>query len=247
MIASNPLIVAAATASPLIRYDWPDRGIAPRGYTKGMALAFAEAYRLMKAGNVAAVAAACERKGNATHDLLDYYAPELAVSSASNATGADRLVSVFSVMLGLGVRESSGRHCCGPDTPEDRGPPGQPVATTPENAEAGLFQVSYDSIAGKAHRQALVDNYAGQQVLLVEFGEGARCERPAHWPSEVGSGRQAAFQKQMKGCPLFAAIYTAMLLREQRTHWGPINQKEVEVRRDAVNLFTELKTLVDAE
>ena len=247
MPADNLPIIAAATDSPLLHYDWSDRGVAPRGYTKGMALAFAEAYRLMKAGDPSAVAAARERASDAAHDVLDHYAPELAAAGATTATAADRLVSVFSVMMGLGPRESSGRNCCGPDTPEDRGPPGHPVPTTPENAEAGLFQVSYDSIAGKAHRQALVDAYAGRQDLLVEFGEGARCERPGHWPPEVGAGKQAAFQKQMKECPIFAALYTAMFLREQRTHWGPINRKKAEVRRDAVELFTEVKALMDAE
>lgn len=247
MPADNLPILAAATASPLIHYEWPGRGFAPIGYTKGMAVAFAEVYRLMKAGDPAAAAAARERTGDAAHDVLDHYAPQLALAGATTATAADRLIAVFSVMMGLGLRESSGRHCCGPDTPKDRGPPGHPVPTTPENAEAGLFQVSYDSIAGKAHRQAVVEAYAGRQDLLVEFREGAGCERPAHWPAEVGAGKQAAFQKQMKECPLFAALYTAMLLREQRTDWGPINHKKAKVRSDAVKLFAEVKTLVDAE
>lgn len=247
MPADNRPVIAAAFASPLLHYDWPDRGVAPHGYTKGMAVAFAETYRLLKTGDPAAVRASRDRANDAEHDVLDHYARELADAGASDTTAVERLVSVYSVMMGLGPRESSGRHCCGPDTPKDRGPKGHPVPTTPENAEAGLFQVSYDSIAGLAHRQALVDAYAGRQVLLTEFGEGAHCDRPANWPAEVGVGAPADFQKQMKECPLFAALYSAMLLRERRGHWGPINRKHAEVRSDSVDLFDQVRAIVDAE
>lgn len=247
MAASNDSVIAAAKASPLMHYDWPHRGVAPAGYTKGMAVAFAETYRLLKSNYPAAVTAARPLAGDARHDVLDHYAPELAAVGASAKTPAGRLISVFAIMLGLGMRESSGRHCCGPDTPEDRGPRGKPVPTTEQNAEAGLFQVSYDSVAGDADRQKIIDDYAGHQDLLTEFGEGAHCSKPKHWPPEIGTGAAREFQAQMKECPLFAVLYTAMFLRQARGHWGPITRKEAEVRTDAVALYTKVKAIVDRE
>jgi len=243
----NTPVLAAALASPLLHYDWPDRGVAPHGYTKGMAVAFAETYRRLKSGDPVALRAAQPGANDAGLDVLDYYASELAAAGATATTAADRLVSVFGIMIGLGMRESSGRHCCGADTPEDRGPKGHPIPTTPDNAEAGLFQVSYDSIDGDADRQAVVDAFAGRQDLLADFGEGAHCVKPARWPPDVGTGVKAQFQAQMKECPLFASLYTAMFLRQRRTHWGPINRKEAEVRHDAVILLTQVRAIVDAE
>lgn len=247
MAADNQPVLAAAVSSSLMTYHWPDRGVAPHGYTKGMAVAFAEAYRLLKSQDRSMIEAAKPKTGNPAHDVLDYYHAELVAAGASEGTAADRLVAVFAIMLGLGMRESSGRHCCGPDTPQDRGPPGKPVPTTGENAEAGLFQVSYDSINHHAERQALVDAFAGRRDLLTEFGEGARCDRPAHWPLEVGAGAARAFQVQMKECPLFAALYTAIFLRQERSHWGPINRKKAEVRHDAIRLLDAVRAVVDAE
>jgi len=37
-------IIQIASSSAIATYNWPERGIAPRGYTKGMALVFARVY-----------------------------------------------------------------------------------------------------------------------------------------------------------------------------------------------------------
>lgn len=246
-MADNTAAIQAASASPLIHYPWHGRDRAPAGYIKGMGAALAECCRLLKAGDRALLAITTPATGDPAHDVLDWYAPELKAAGAHLGEPADRLVAVSTILLGLGMRESSGRHCDGPDTPEDRGPPGHPVATTPDNAEAGLFQVSFDSIRKHADRQAVVDAYAGRNDLMSVFAEGAGCERPAHWPAEVGTGDAAAFQRQMKECPLFAVVYSALLSRQLRAEWGPINRKKVEAKPEAVSLFTQIRDLVDAE
>ena len=247
MAVDNAPVIAAAKASALMKFDWRDRDVAPHGYIKGMAVAFAETYRLLGAHDSAVVEATKPRMNDAVHDVLDHYAPELAASGATAITATDRLISVFTVMIGLGMRESSGRHCEGPDTPEDRGSKRHPIPTTPENAEAGLFQVSYDSIANHADRQALVDAYRKRTDLIDVFGEGAHCVKPGEWPADVGDGPPAAFQNQMKSCPLFAALYTAMFLRQALRHWGPIKRKEAEIRPEAVKLFSSIRSIVDNE
>ena len=44
-------IIQIAAKSPIAKYKWKDRGRAPRGYTKGMALTFARVYCKWKAGD----------------------------------------------------------------------------------------------------------------------------------------------------------------------------------------------------
>lgn len=246
-MADNTKAIAAAARSPLFTYPWANRGHAPPGYTKGLAAAFAEGYRALRAGNPAWITATRPRIGDPAHDVLDYYPDELLAAGVQDNGPPDRLIALFTILIGLGMQESSGRHCCGPDTPEDRGPVGHPVPTTPENAEAGLFQVSYDSVARRAGRQAIVDAYRGRTDLLEVFAEGAHCVKPDDWPADVGNGPPAAFQALTKECPLFAVHYTTYLLRELRQEWGPINRKKVEIKADAVVLFRTVKGLVDAE
>src|SRR5262249_6754458 len=150
-------------------------------------------------------------------------------AGASTASAEDRLVAVCSIMLGLGMRESSGQHCAGADTAADRQAP-----TTEADAEAGLFQVSFDSIGNDPLRQGLSQASVNRPDLLDIFSVGVKC-RPADLQN-IGTGDGARFQAAMKNCPLFAVLYTAQFLRGHRTHWGPINRKEAEVRADAVKL-----------
>ena len=140
-------------------------------------------------------------------------------------------------MLGLGMRESSGAHCTGADTPKSRGEP-----TTEENAEAGLFQVSHDSINGDALHQALFDAYLDRTDLLDVFSAGVTC-KASDWRNH-GKGAGGKFQNAMKKCPLFAVLYTAQFLRKARRHWGPINRREAQVHPDAVILFKSVRAIL---
>ena len=136
-MATDADIIALADASPLISFDWPHRGIAPKGYIRGMAVAFARFLEVLHASDdgsaikKAVARATADAIGDKTADVLAWYAPELEAAGASTATAEDKLVALFAIMLGLGMRESSGQHCVGADTPEDRGEP-----TTEANAEA---------------------------------------------------------------------------------------------------------------
>lgn len=145
--------------------------------------------------------------GTPARDVLAWYADELTAAGGGTATATDRLIAIFSILTGLGMRESSGRLCVGADTPKSRGEP-----TTPENAEAGLFHVSWDSINGDADRQALFDAFKHRTDPKDIFGKGVTCsgaDLDIH-----GNGEQAEFQTAMKDAPLFAALYAA------RIGWG---------------------------
>lgn len=232
--------------SPLRTYDWPHRGVAPRAYLVGMVTAFLEAHRLLmdrQSGAPATPApirtalqiATSSNLGSDSHDVLAWYSKELGAVKAGTATATDRLVAVFAIMIGLGMRESSGRYCVGADTPESRGEP-----TTPENAEAGLFQVSWDSIHENPDRNALFLLMKDGGDLFDVFSTGVSCrgdDLVIH-----GGGEQAAFQTAMKQNPFFACLYTAMFLRQVRGHWGPINTRKAEVKADAVSLLRGVLT-----
>jgi hypothetical protein len=256
-------LIALADASPLRTYDWPDREYAPPAYGRGMAIAFARAYSMLRRANEspgeeannplgatdgdvlawrvgkrAVVEAATAALGDGDHDVLVWYEDELTDAGAATNDAPAKIVSLFSIMMGLGMRESSGAHCCGADTPGDRG-----EETTEENAEAGLFQVSHDSVGNSTLRKDLFDAYRGRTDLLAVFAHGVHCS--AHDAINHGSGLGADFQRTMKECPLFAALYTALFLRQQRSHWGPINSHHAEVNSDAVELFSTIRSRID--
>src|SRR4051794_28877759 len=117
-------IFGLADASPLRTYDWPHRGPAPRGYARGMAVAFARAYAMLKradesaaeeadnplggaagdvrawqAGKRAIAAAVADPVGDGDHDILAWYEAELAAAGAATAGAGDKLVASFAVMM----------------------------------------------------------------------------------------------------------------------------------------------------
>lgn len=241
-MATDTDIIALADRSPLVGFNWPGRGLAPRAYIHGMAVAFGRLLTVLLANDdgsatsKAVAVATASQIGAPKADVLAWYAAELATAGATTASAEDRLVALFSIMLGLGMRESSGQHCVGADTAADRQAP-----TTEADAEAGLFQVSFDSIGGDPLRKRLFDEYVDRTDLLDVFSVGVKC-RPSDLQN-VGTGDGSKFQAAMKNCPLFAVLYTAQFLRGHRTHWGPINRKEAQVRADAVTLFNGVRAL----
>jgi hypothetical protein len=255
-MATDAEVVALIAQSPLRHYDWPHRGTSPPAYLEGLILAFARAHAMLASqrggaplsgydaaawstGRAAVATAVSPVTANSDHDVLAYYAAEVQRSGATVGTPGERLVAVFSIMTGLGMRESSGRYCAGADTEKSRGEP-----TTPKNAESGLFQVSWDSINGDADRQAMFLAFKSRTDLLDVF---RRNVAPKGTDMVIhGEGDQAAFQTAMKNAPLFATLYTARFLRQRRGHWGPINTKRAEVRADAVALFSDALALLAA-
>lgn len=238
-MATDADIIMLADRSPLLRYDWPDRGIAPRAYLRGMAVACANLFAILKANddgsvNKKAVArATADHIGAPTSDVLAWYAAEIDAAGANTDIAENKLVALFAIMLALGMQESSGKYCEGADTEKNRGKP-----TTEANAEAGLFQVSYDSINNDRLNQALFDAYQDRTDLLDIFSVGVNCDE-ARWHN-VGTGAGKRFQETMKRCPLFAVLYTAQYLRGHRRDWSPINYKQAEVHPDAVVLFSRI-------
>lgn len=224
-------VIEIAKASRIAAYRWKNRGRAPIGYIQGMAVAFAEACEDLAGGDQVADAIAAPLLADDGRDALDWYGQILADAQLALAGPADRLTAVFAILLGLGMRESSGKHCEGRDMSAEN--------VTAETAEAGLFQVSYNSIGAHPILQRLFGRYQGSDELLSTFDDGVHCSAPS-W-KDWGEGPGVAFQALTKSCPKFAVLYAALLLRHQRSHWGPINRKEAEVTADSTALLAAIR------
>jgi len=224
-------VLEIAKLSRIASYRWKNRGRSPIGYIHGMAVAFAEACEDLAAGEEVTAAISAPRLNDAGRDVLDWYYDILGEAGATLDEPADRMTAVFAILLGLGMRESSGKHCEGRDMSAEN--------VDAETAEAGLFQVSHNSIHAQPLLQPLFDRFRGHDDLLTTFDDGVHCS-PSSW-KDWGEGIGVEFQALTKTCPKFAVLYAALLLRHNRRHWGPINRKEAEVTSDSVALFAAVR------
>ena len=231
-------ITALAGASELARFSWKDRGVAPTGYIKGMALVYARVYCKWKAGDPAAVDIARADTGDSARDALSWYRDVFSAAGMDNsAGGADTLRHLFVLLIGLGMRESSGKHCVGRDRTADN--------TAAETAEAGLFQTSFNAKSASPLMPALFAQYsANPSGFLDVFREGVRCS--AGDLQNFGSGDGKEFQRLSKECPAFAAEFAAVGLRYIRKHWGPITRRQAEIRPECDRLLSQVQATVDA-
>jgi hypothetical protein len=237
MPADNQAIVDLAKASLVRDYRWKNRGRAPSGYVNGMAVAFAEACRGLSAGDEAVVAIAAPVADDPDHDALAWYSDILTAADLAVATPSDRLLAVFAVLIGLGMRESSGKHCEGRDMSAEN--------VSAETAEAGLFQVSYNSRNSHPELKPLLARFTGRDDLLTVFDDDVHCSASS-W-KDWGEGNGRDFQASMKGNPLLSVYYAAVLLRTSRKHWGPIKRREAEVNSDAIRLLRDVASAVGRE
>ena len=230
-------LIQIAGTSAIATYDWPDRGVAPRGYIKGMALSFARVYCKLKVGDENAVDMAQADTGDSETDALAYYANEFDDLGMNNdASGEVTLRHLFVLLLGLGMRESSGRWCEGRDRSTNN--------TTGPTAEAGLFQVSWNARTASPLLTPLFNEYRQNPSGFSDvFQEGVT---PTSQDLEnFGTGNGKEFQRLCKECPAFAAEFAAIGLRHIRSHWGPIIHHAAELRPEADRMFLRIQNAVD--
>lgn len=240
VLTANPQlakIVQVAAQSAIARYHWRDRGVAPSGYIKGMALVYARVYCKFKAGDPAAIEMAKANTGNTGKDALAHYAQEFRAAGMDNSVaGVDTLRHLYVLLIGLGMRESSGHHCAGRDRSANN--------ITADAAEAGLFQASFNLRTASSVLPVLFSQYSTNPSGFREvFQEGARCGKADLENFGDGDGRE--FQRLSKICPAFAAEYAAVGLRNRRQLWGPINRKTAEIRPECDVMLKQVQELVD--
>ena len=226
-----------AAASPIASYAWKDRGRAPAGYIRGMAVAFAQAVLRFNAGDPIMVGLARENSGNDGIDALSWYNSNyVGLGMSNDVAGLDTLRHLYVLLLGLGMRESSGKHCEGRDTSASN--------TSSDTAEAGLFQSSWNASSASTDFLNAADQYDPDSVqgYMAVFAEGVTCNSSS-WAS-YGSGAGFAFQETCKWSPTYAVDTCAITLRRLRQHYGPINRKEAEIRGDADKMFKQVQDFV---
>lgn len=235
-------IAMIAANSPCAQLNWPGRGLAPRAYMRGMALVFARAVCQADRADVRVVSSARAVPGPETNktDALTWYEPQFAALSMSNATdGVDTLRHAYTLLIGLGMRESSGQFCVGRDRSAN--------FVTADSAEAGLFQTSFGARTKHAAMSALYEKYKADQsaCLLNTFKRGVSC--PARDAENFGVGEGRRWQQLTKTCPAFAAEYAAVLMRVHggsRGEFGPLRNRAAEVRPVCDAMLKQVQELV---
>jgi hypothetical protein len=203
-----------------------------------MACSFALAVDQYNNDMPSAVAMAQADRNNADTDVLTWYRQEMQAKGWDNSkAGLDTLRHLFVLMIGLGMRESSGVYWEGRDTTASN--------VEADTAEAGLFQTSWNIATADPSIPPLLTGYWGDpNGFWEEFKEGCG------WPgaSDIGSfgtGDGARYQFLAKHSPAFAAMVTAIGLRKRRQHWGPVSRKELELKEEADILLQDVQALVE--
>ena len=235
-------ITDIAAASGIANYSWKNRGVAPIGYVKGVALSYGRAYCRLRADDPCTVEMAKADTGNGAVDAIAWYAREFTALGMNNSRdGVDTLRHVFVLLMGLGMRESSGVYCTGRDQSASN--------TTAETAEAGLFQTSYNARTANALLPQLFDWYKENPAGFLDVYRESVANCSAADLKNFGAGDGAEFQRLSKESPDFAAQFTAVGLRNIRKHWGPINTKTAELEADADAMLQQVEQAIqnDAE
>jgi uncharacterized protein (TIGR02594 family) len=229
-------ICELAEDSAIAGYQWRDRGRAPVGYTQGVALCFAHAMTLLEAGDDTAWRMARAETGDPNKDALTWYRAKFQSFGMDNSQdGIDTLRHLFALMLGLGMRESSGRYCEGRDMSASN--------VQSDTAEAGMFQTSWNIRSCDPHIPPLLSLYwDNPNGFLPAFQNGVAPD--SNDLGNFGSGGGAQYQFLSKFAPAFHAFVTALGMRSLRQHWGPINRNEVELKPEADDMLWQVQELV---
>jgi uncharacterized protein (TIGR02594 family) len=234
-------IVAWASDSPLMTMDWPGRGRAPEGYITGMALTYGLALKMLAAGDTAVEIMAATDSGDEEHDALTWYADEFREMGWSNDnSGVETLRHLFNLLIGLGMRESSGEYYCGVDTSAGSS------SQTGDTAEAGLFQTSWNIRNAASEFVDLFDHFdENPNGFLNHFRKGVT--PTGSDLKNIGDPDGATYQFLAKYAPAFAVLTTALGMRLLRQHWGPINRKEIDpaLTNEADELLSGIETIID--
>jgi hypothetical protein len=260
--ATTQLVLDVASRSALAKREWSaltgknkagkkksagDASAAPLGYTKGMALLYAEDYaRLQHGDQVILALSRGAAKDNDNDGLAQFRAKFANIGLDVTSSGAEALRSLYVLLFELGVRETDGRYYLGLDS----GPNKPDEEINANTTEAGLFSSScnFSSDDTLAHsifqRYRTAGSVAGKQYLRI-FAEGVPPPENGN-DANVGTGDGLVFQKLTKANPRFATEFAAAAVR----HSGYLNYffiqfNLMEISKEAAQLFTTIENIVD--
>jgi len=240
-----------AAGSSCAAHKWSQRrGLAPKSYITGMALVFARAACQPDREDTKIVATRMDRASEPDDALVVYDDVFAAAGLRNDTTGRDTLRHSYTLLIGLGMMESSGKFCEGRDVSQ--------CFVKAESAEAGLFQTSFGVHSKSPALDQLIQKYSADKAgcLLDVFQGNLTCKiRKSRNPgcpdvtSDVtGTGPGADWQRLTKSCPAFAVEYGAVVLRKHggpRGEFNPIRKKQVEVRSECDSMLRSVQTFVE--
>lgn len=185
---------------------WKQRGRAPMGYYNQIAINYHKMF-----------CAKVEMKGAATEKR------DAIVKYGLTPT----LKSTYTLLIGLGLRESTGNYCAGRDTSASN--------TDAFTAEAGAFQSSYNSMAAHPTLKKVYEFYKSNPD---QCNKQTTCNSKGY-----GDGEGAIFQRLSKDCPQFAIEYNAILIRVLANHFGPLIRKEAEYAKECEEMLTQVEKI----
>lgn len=208
--------------------DPKDKDRAPLGYIKGIALVYAKSFCESRGTAKSAVEVMQKPVGVPAQDALAWY-------QLSGATAAERVRAIFTLGLGVGMRESTGNTTDGRDKKNKK-------SGTAKTAEAGLYQTSFNSLKNDPWLEKLYGQYRANptRCRLAVFLEGVKDLQR----TPVGTGPGAEFQKFTKECPAFATEYAMVMFRVRRTHYGTINNNHAKYVQACNAMFKEIEAVV---
>lgn len=103
--------------------------------------------------------------------------------------------------------------------------------------------MSYNAHTASPLLPRLIAAYSNSTDFVEIFREGVVC-KDADWEN-YGTGDGREFQRLCKACPAFAAEFAAVGLRNIRKHWGPINARAAEIRRECDAMLLDVQDAVD--
>jgi hypothetical protein len=178
--------------------------------------------------------------GNDGHDaLLTYQGHPGLLQIDSTRADDQHIINTYSLMMTLGMIESSGKISVGVDTSKKCGENGENCGSS--EAETGLFQVSRNSTAflEKQSLEALLQEYrADKTKCSTDIFAGNQNSAAPNIDGPVFENDEA-FQVAMKTCPALNAEYTAMLIRQTDAHNGPLLRSEVQPKLECTKILAK--------
>lgn len=228
-----------AQGSAISRYSWEDRNVAPTGYIMGMACCFALALLRLWDGDEA-VEDMAQADRNNSKDSLTWYKDEFKKLKMDNSKdGENTLRHLFVLLLGLGMRESSGKYCEGRDMSADN--------VSADSAECGCLQTSWDSRSCNSKIAVLLDEFSDSPNGFLEQFQ-FDVEPDSNDLGNYGSGDGARHQFLSKFAPCYHIFMSALVVRYlggENGHHGPIRRREVELRPEADKMFKAVQAYLE--
>lgn len=208
---------------------WKNRGIAPMAYMKGMAIMYAkqvcgQGSKFIEQDKIRSTFKLSWENFSRKHtDGLEFYGLK---GSALNT---------YTFLIGLGMRESSGRYCEGRDMSAG--------FAKDYSAEAGVFQSAYVDRLFNSELAPLYKKYQNGELNceLEVFSKGVTCKD--HNKVNHGNGDGVAFQKLTKQCPALNTQWAAITMRSWYTQFYPIKHKESEFRLECRDMLMKVENL----